>query len=499
MEGFSPDEVLETSRMIKEQGLDVRTITMGISLFDCGDPDLEQMKEKIQKKIYSHAKDLSKVASQINKTYGVPIINKRITVTPISLILGNLDPIQDIPVNGIHQYNNPVTTKPPRSVQKQEIEEDSKREIPHVPDKVKQTCLEIAKVMDDVAEDVDVDFIGGFSALIHKGMTRADLSVIESLPLVLSETSRVCASINLGTTRSGLNMNGVREMGKIIKDIAIKTKEKDSIGCAKLICFANAVGDNPFMAGGYHGIGEAEACINVGISGPGVVRSAVKHHKTADFEMLAEIIKKTSFKITRIGQLVAQKTADMLGIPFGIVDLSLAPTTRPFDSVAGILEEMGLESVGAPGTTAALSLLTDAVKKGGLMASHFVGGLSGAFIPVAEDLNMDLAIQKGALNIEKLEAMTAVCSTGLDMICIPGSTEVASISGIIADALTIGVVNGKTIGTRLIPVIGKKSGERAKFGGLLGKATIIEVRKESCKEFIERNGRIPPTVHSFRN
>ncbi|MHA1819588.1 MAG: PFL family protein, partial [Promethearchaeota archaeon] len=377
------------------------------------------------------------------------------------------------------------------------VNEDWK--IPDINDSAKEACVKLAKAIDKIAEEVDIDFIGGFSAYVHKGFTRGDFAVMMSLPEVLSETERVCCSINVATTKSGMNMTAIKIMGNIIKDISEKTKESDSIGGTKLVVFSNAVEDNPFMAGSFHGIGEADSCINVGISGPGVVKSVISHYKKADFETLSEVIKKTAFKITRMGQLIAQEASKRLNIPFGIVDLSLAPTTRENDSVAGILEEMGLEYVGAPGSTAALALLNDAVKKGGLMASSYVGGLSGAFIPVSEDLFMNEAAKKGALTIEKLEAMTSVCSVGLDMIAIPGDTPPETISGIIADEAAIGLINNKTTGVRIIPVIGKKEGESATWGGLLGEATIMPVKKYSCSNFINRKGRFPAPIHSQRN
>ncbi len=472
--------------MIEEQGLDVRTITMGTNLLDCADSSLDKMKEKIDSKIYSLAKKLSEVATSIEDDYGIPIINRRITVTPISLLLGALDSVQEMPLDDIQKFNDPL-------FQKYNIRE------PKISQDALNSSKEIAECLDNVAKKVNVDFLGGFSALVHKGFTRADLCLIQSLPEILSSTERVCSSINLASTRSGMNMNAVKIMGNIIHQIAMNTRDNNSIGCAKLVVFANAVEDNPFMAGGFHGVGESECCINVGISGPGVIRNIVKHQKKVDFESLAESIKKTAFKITRMGQLVAQQAAKRLNIPFGIVDISLAPTTRPFDSVAGILEEMGIEITGGPGTTAALALLTDAVKKGGLMASSYVGGLSGAFIPVSEDKFMTEAARKNILTIEKLEAMTSVCSVGLDMVCIPGSTSPATISGIIADEAAIGMINNKTTGVRIIPVIGKKTGEEVEFGGLLGKSIIMPVKQSSCETFINRQGRIPAPVHSQRN
>ncbi|TXT65213.1 MAG: hypothetical protein BAJALOKI3v1_120020 [Promethearchaeota archaeon] len=483
---FTPEEVLETKRMIQEQGLDVRTITMGINLLDCIDPNLDNMLEKIERKILSMANNLSKVATSIEEDFGIPIINRRLTVTPISLLLGSLEAIQELPLEDIQAFNDPLFHK-------------YKVANPKISNEAIKSCIAIANTLDQAAKKVGVDFLGGFSALVHKGFTRADLCLIQSLPDVLSSTERVCSSINVAATRAGMNMNAVKMMGEIIHQIAMNTRENNSIGCAKLVVFANAVEDNPFMAGGFHGVGESECCINVGISGPGVIRNIVKHQRNSDFETLAESIKKTAFKITRMGQLVAQEASKRLNIPFGIVDLSLAPTTRPFDSVAGILEDMGLETTGAPGSTAALALLTDAVKKGGLMASSYVGGLSGAFIPVSEDKFMTEAARKNILTIEKLEAMTSVCSTGLDMICIPGSTPPTTIAGIIADEAAIGMMNQKTVGIRLIPVIGKDIGEEVAFGGLLGNSIVMPVERSSCEMFINRQGRIPAPVHSQRN
>lgn len=483
---FSPEEILETKRMFEEQGLDVRTITMGINLLDCVDSNIDKMQEKIEVKIISLAHDLSHVATSIEEDYGIPIINRRITITPISLLLGVLKEVQEMPIEYIQTYNDALLHK-------------FKISSPQISQDVVKCFVAIAKTLDKAAEKVNVDFLGGFSALVHKGFTRADLCVIQSLPEVLASTKYVCSSVNVASTRSGMNMNAVKMMGEVIHQIAMNTRDDNSIGCAKLVVFSNAVEDNPFMAGGFHGIGEAECCINVGVSGPGVIRNVVSHSHNTDFENLAETIKKTAFKITRVGQLVAQQAAQRLNVPFGIVDVSLAPTTRPYDSVAGILEEMGLETTGGPGTTAALALLTDAVKKGGLMASSYVGGLSGAFIPVSEDKSMTEAAQKGVLTLEKLEAMTSVCSVGLDMICIPGSTSPTSISGIIADEASIGMINGKTTGVRIIPVIGKEVGEGVEFGGLLGRSIVMPVKKASCESFINRGGRFPAPVHSQRN
>ncbi len=483
---FSPEEVIETKRMFEEQGLDVRTITMGINLLDCADSELEKMEEKIESKIISLAQHLSEVATSIEDDYGIPIINRRITITPISLLLGALKEVQEMPLEYIQSFNDPLFHK-------------YKIATPQISSEVTNAFIAIAKTLDATAEKVHVDFLGGFSALVHKGFTRADLCVIQSLPEVLSSTKYVCSSVNVASTRSGMNMNAVKMMGDIIHQIAMNTREENSIGCAKLVVFSNAVEDNPFMAGGFHGVGEAECCINVGVSGPGVIRNVVRHQHSTDFETLAESIKKTAFKITRVGQLVAQQAAERLNVPFGIVDVSLAPTTRPFDSVAGILEEMGIETTGGPGTTAALALLTDAVKKGGLMASSYVGGLSGAFIPVSEDKIMTEAAGKGVLTLEKLEAMTSVCSVGLDMVCIPGSTPPTTISGIIADEAAIGMINAKTTGVRIIPVIGKEPGEKVEFGGLLGRSVVMPVKMVSCESFINRQGRFPAPVHSQRN
>lgn len=447
-------EVIETLKMIQEEKLDIRTITMGISLNDCADGSAERSCSKIREKINRLAGRLAAVGDEIEETYGVPIINKRIAVTPIALIAES---------SGAGDY------------------------------------LPFARALDEAARDAKVNFIGGFSALVHKGATPGDRKLMASLPRALSETERVCASVNVATSRSGINMDGIRTMGTIIREIAASTKESGSVGCAKLVVFANAPEDNPFMAGAFHGVGEAEAVINVGISGPGVIKSALEKIKGSDLETVAETIKRTSFKITRVGQLVAREAARRLGVPFGIVDVSLAPTPSVGDSVAYILEEMGLERCGAPGSTAALMLLNDAVKKGGLMASSFVGGLSGAFIPVSEDLGMIEAAELGALTIEKLEAMTAVCSVGLDMIAVPGDTDADTIAAIIADEAAIGVANNKTTAVRIIPVFGKKAGDSVEFGGLLGRAPVMPVSLFSPSLFIGRGGRIPAPLHSYRN
>jgi len=449
-------EVLETKKMIDHDLLDVRTITVGISLLDCVDTDLSVMNEKIHDKILKYAGKLVETGDSIAKDFGVPIVNKRVSVTPISLIGGSVC-------------------------------------------RSSEDYVKIARTLDRTAKEISVNFIGGYSALVSKNMTKADMMMIESIPEALAETERVCSSVNVASTKTGINMDAVRLMGSIVKKTAERTKDQDSLGCAKLVVFCNAPDDNPFMAGAFHGVTEGEAVINVGVSGPGVVKSAVEKVHGENFEVLCETIKKTAFKITRVGQLVAQEASSRLHIPFGIIDLSLAPTPSVGDSVAGILEETGLECVGAPGTTAALAMLNDQVKKGGVMASSYVGGLSGAFIPVSEDQGMIDAVSKGALTIEKLEAMTCVCSVGLDMIVIPGDTPAASIAGIIADEAAIGMVNQKTTAVRLIPAIGKKVGDTVEFGGLLGHAPVIPVNRYSCREFVERKGRIPAPIHSFKN
>ncbi len=449
-------EVNETNRMISQMNLDVRTITLGISLLDCIDSDLERLNQNIYRKITTVAKDLVYAGREIEKKYCIPIVNKRISITPIALI-------------GSAACRTPAD------------------------------YVEIAKTLDRAAHTVGVNFIGGYSALVAKGMTQSDELLIRSIPEALACTERICSSVSLGSTKTGINMDAVRLMGEIIKDTAEYTKENDSLGCAKLVVFCNAPDDNPFMAGAFHGVTEADAVINVGVSGPGVVKKAIESARGENFEVLCETIKKTAFKITRVGQLVAKEASEMLGIPFGIIDLSLAPTPAVGDSVAEILEEIGLEYAGAPGTTAALAMLNDQVKKGGIMASSYVGGLSGAFIPVSEDQGMIDAVQAKALTIEKLEAMTCVCSVGLDMIAIPGDTSASTISGVIADEMAIGMVNQKTTAVRLIPVVGKGVGETAEFGGLLGRAPIIPVNPYSCEAFIGRGGRIPAPVHSFKN
>ena len=449
-------EVIETNKMIQQENLDVRTITLGISLMDCVDPDLTELNRKIYDKITRVAKDLVSTGDKIQREYGIPIVNKRISVTPIALV-------------GAAACKSP------------------------------EDYVTIAKTLDKAADTVGVNFIGGYSALVSKSMTTGDEILIKSIPQALSQTVRVCSSVNVGSTKTGIDMNAVKLLGEIILETAELTKDRDSIGCAKLVVFCNAPDDNPFMAGAFHGVTEGDAVINVGVSGPGVVKKALEGIRGEDFETLCETIKKTAFKITRVGQLVAQEASKLMNIPFGIVDLSLAPTPAIGDSVAEILEEIGLEYAGAPGTTAALALLNDQVKKGGVMASSYVGGLSGAFIPVSEDQGMINAVEAGALTLEKLEAMTCVCSVGLDMIAIPGDTKATTISGIIADEMAIGMINQKTTAVRIIPVIGKTIGERVEFGGLLGHAPIMPVNRFSCDAFINRGGRIPAPIHSFKN
>ena len=449
-------EVNETNNMIEHEKLDVRTITLGISLLDCVDSNLDRVNENIYRKITTLAKDLVATGRDIERDFGIPIVNKRISVTPISLVGG-------------------AACKCP------------------------EDFVTIARTLDKAAKEVGVNFIGGYSALVSKGMTTAERNLILSIPQALAETERICSSINVGSTKTGLNMDAVELMGRIVKETAEATRDNDSLGCAKLVVFCNAPDDNPFMAGAFHGVTEADAIINVGVSGPGVVKVALEKARGENFEVLCETIKKTAFKITRVGQLVAQEASRRMGIPFGIIDLSLAPTPSVGDSVAEILEEIGLERVGAPGTTAALAMLNDQVKKGGVMASSYVGGLSGAFIPVSEDQGLIDAVSLGALTLEKLEAMTCVCSVGLDMIAIPGDTPSTTIAGIIADEAAIGMINQKTTAVRLIPVIGKKVGDTAEFGGLLGYAPIIPVNTFSCEKFVTRGGRIPAPIHSFKN
>ena len=443
-------EILQTMRMIQEENFDIRTITLGINLLDCSHPDPFACASRVYEKICRTAQNLVKTGEQIETELGIPIVNKRISVTPVSLICQG-DP------------------------------------------------LPIAKALDRAAHEVGVNFIGGYSALMQKGATAADERLLASIPQVLTETELLCSSVNVGSTRAGLNMNAIREMGEIIKKTAEMTADQDGLGCAKLVVFANAVEDNPFMAGAFCGVGEPECAINVGVSGPGVVKTALEGVRGEPFDVVAETIKRTAFKITRVGQLVAREASQRLNIPFGIVDLSLAPTPARGDSVAHILTEMGLEMAGAPGTTAALALLNDAVKKGGVMASNHVGGLSGAFIPVSEDIGMIEAASAGALTLEKLEAMTCVCSVGLDMIAIPGDTPASTISGIIADEAAIGMVNNKTTAVRVIPAVGKKAGDTVEFGGLLGFAPVMPVNTFSSEAFIARGGRIPAPLHSLRN
>lgn len=449
-------EVAETNQMIEQENLDVRTITMGISLLDCCDTDLQVLNQKIYDKITRTAKDLVETGEHISKEYGIPIVNKRISVTPIALV-------------GASACKTP------------------------------EDYVTIALTLDRAAKEVGVNFLGGYSAIVSKGMTKSEELLIHSIPQALAVTDRICSSVNIGSTKTGINMDAVRLMGEIILQTAEATKERDSLGCAKLVVLCNAPDDNPFMAGAFHGVSEADAIISVGVSGPGVVKHALQQLENADFETLCETIKKTAFKITRVGQLVAQEASRRLNIPFGIIDLSLAPTPAVGDSVADILQEIGLERAGAPGTTAALALLNDQVKKGGVMASSYVGGLSGAFIPVSEDQGMIDAVVEGALTLEKLEAMTCVCSVGLDMIAIPGDTPATTLSGIIADEAAIGMINQKTTAVRIIPVIGKKVGEMVEFGGLLGYAPIMPVNSFDCSTFINRKGRIPAPIHSFKN
>lgn len=449
-------EVNETNNMIEHENLDVRTITLGISLLSCISSDLESLKKNIYEKITSVARDLVATGKAIENDFGIPIVNKRISVTPIALV-------------GAAACHRP------------------------------EDFAQIAGVLDRAAKEVGVNFIGGYSALVSKGMTEAEKNLILSIPEAMANTERVCSSVNVGSTKTGLNMDAVNLMGRVVKQTAEATKDDDSLGCAKLVVFCNAPDDNPFMAGAFHGVTEADAVINVGVSGPGVVKVALEKVRGENFEVLCETIKKTAFKITRVGQLVAQEASRRLNIPFGIIDLSLAPTPAVGDSVAEILQEIGLERVGAPGTTAALALLNDQVKKGGVMASSYVGGLSGAFIPVSEDQGMIDAVNAGALTLEKLEAMTCVCSVGLDMIAVPGDTKETTIAGIIADEAAIGMINQKTTAVRIIPVIGKRVGEVVEFGGLLGYAPIMPINSFSCERFVTRGGRIPAPIHSFKN
>ena len=449
-------EVIETNEMVSNENLDVRTITMGISLLDCMDPDLDACCAKIYDKITESAENLVSVGDEIALEIGIPVINKRISITPAAIV------------------GAPCCRSP-------------------------SDFVRIAKTLDEAAHKVGVNFIGGYSALVQKGMTDADRIFIDSIPEALAATENLCCSVSLGSTRTGINMDGVRLMGEQIVKTAELTKDRDSIGCAKLVVFCNPTDDNPFMAGAFHGVTEGERVINVGVSGPGVVRTAISKVRGESFETLCETIKKTAFKVTRVGQLVAKEASERLNVPFGIVDLSLAPTPAVGDSIADIIHEMGIEKCGAPGTTAALAILNDQVKKGGIMASSYVGGLSGAFIPVTEDSSMAEAASCGALTLEKLEAMTCVCSVGLDMIAIPGDTPASTISGIIADEMAIGMINQKTTAVRLIPVIGKKAGDSISLGGLLGEAEIMPVNRFGCADFINRGGRIPAPVHSFKN
>ena len=450
------NEVTETNQMIEKENLDVRTITVGINLLDCAADSTEEVCRRIREKVVRTAGRLAETAENISMEYGIPIVNKRISITPISLVGAS-------------------------ACRKAE------------------DYVKIARALDEAAAEVGVNFLGGYSAIVSKGMTESDKLLIESIPEALACTERVCSSVNVGSTKTGINMDAVRMMGRIVKETALVTRDRDSLGCAKLVVLCNAPDDNPFMAGAFHGVTETDAIINVGVSGPGVVKYALESVRGASFEVLCETIKKTAFKITRVGQLVAQEASRRLGIPFGIIDLSLAPTPAIGDSVADILHEIGVEKAGAPGTTAALALLNDQVKKGGIMASSYVGGLSGAFIPVSEDQGMIEAAECGALTIEKLEAMTCVCSVGLDMIAIPGDTPDSTISGIIADEAAIGMINQKTTAVRIIPVIGKTVGDSVEFGGLLGHAPVMPVNKFGCEDFISREGRIPAPVHSFKN
>ena len=450
------NEVIETNKMIDKENLDVRTITLGISLLDCIDSDLNKLCDNVYKKITTMAKDLVATGEEIGKEFGIPIVNKRISVTPIALIGGSACKTPD-------------------------------------------DFVKIAQTLDRAAKTVGVNFIGGYTALVSKKMTQADKNLILSIPKALATTEYICSSVNVGSTKTGLDMDAILLMGKVVKETAVLTKDNDSIGCAKLVVFCNAPDDNPFMAGAFHGVTEGDAVIHVGVSGPGVVKTALDKVKGKDFSAVCETIKKTAFKITRVGQLVAHEASKRLGVPFGIIDLSLAPTPAVGDSIAEIFESLGLERAGAPGTTAALAMLNDQVKKGGVMASSYVGGLSGAFIPVSEDQGMIDAVTEGALTLEKLEAMTCVCSVGLDMIAIPGDTKETTIAGIIADEMAIGMVNQKTTAVRLIPVQGKDVGDQAEFGGLLGYAPIMPVNPFGCDDFVTRTGRIPAPIHSFKN
>ncbi|MDA0525535.1 PFL family protein [Methanococcoides alaskense] len=449
-----PEEILETIHMIKAENFDIRTVTMGINLRDCCHSDIDVLNKNIYNKITGYAKELVRTTEEVQNLYGIPITNKRIAVTPIAIVAESCDT---------------------------------------------EDYVSIAKTLDRAADDVGIDFIGGFSALVHKGMTPGDLKLINSIPQALANTKKVCSSVNVATTKAGINMDAVAMMGNIVKKTAEATKDADGIGCAKLVIFANAPEDNPFMAGAFHGIGEPDCVINVGVSGPGVVNSTVRELKDPDLGEISEAIKKTAFKITRMGEMVGREVSRRLNVDFGVLDLSLAPTPEIGDSVAAILEAMGLETCGTHGTTAALALLNDAVKKGGSMASSYVGGLSGAFIPVSEDAGMIRAVELGALSLEKLEAMTSVCSVGLDMIAIPGDTSAATISAIIADEMAIGMINKKTTAVRLIPAPGKKVGDSVEFGGLLGRAPVMKVSEFSSEEFIARGGRIPAPIQALTN
>ncbi|MGL5416993.1 MAG: PFL family protein [Clostridium sp.] len=451
---MNSNNIIETIKMIEEEKLDIRTITMGISLLDCIDSDGARARQRIYDKITKSAENLVKVGNEIENEFGIPIVNKRVSVTPISLIAGATSDT---------------------------------------------SYVEFAKTLDKAAEELGIDFLGGFSALVHKGYTKGDRILIKSIPEALACTNKVCSSVNIGSSKAGLNMDAIKEMGEIIKRTSVLTADKKGFGCAKLVVFSNAVEDNPFMAGAFHGVGEEDIVINVGVSGPGVVQRALEKIKGQSFDVVAETIKKTSFKITRMGQLVGNEASKRLNVPFGIVDLSLAPTPAIGDSVAHILEEMGLEVVGTHGTTAALALLNDAVKKGGVMACGHVGGLSGAFIPVSEDAGMIDAVLNGSLNLEKLEAMTAICSVGLDMIAVPGDVSASTISAMIADEAAIGMINNKTTAVRIIPASGCKVGDMVEFGGLLGRAPVMPVNKYSSEIFISRGGRIPAPIHSFKN
>jgi len=449
-------EILETNQMVASENLDVRTITMGISLLDCMTPDLDQLCQNIYDKITTCAKDLVKVGDEIALEIGIPVINKRVSVTPIAIVGSSAC-------------------------------------------KTSKDFVKIAETLEKASQKIGVNFLGGYSALVQKGMSKADRLLIESIPEALSKTEHICSSISLGSTKTGIDMDAVKLMGEIVVETAKATADRDSIGCAKLVVFCNPTDDNPFMAGAFHGVTEGDTVINVGVSGPGVVRHALTKIHGENFEVLCETIKKTAFKITRVGQLVAKEASKRLNVPFGIVDLSLAPTPAVGDSIADIIQEMGMEYCGAPGTTAALAILNDQVKKGGIMASSYVGGLSGAFIPVTEDSSMAKAADIGALTLEKLEAMTCVCSVGLDMIAIPGDTSASTISGIIADEMAIGMINQKTTAVRVIPVIDKKAGDEIELGGLLGNAKIMPVNPYGCADFINRGGRIPAPIHSFKN